>query len=522
MSGLVVVPDRSYYLPGQTVRLQVQIPGRSGGRVTASISSLTSEVATLTGELGRGGTALFEWSPPPTAPRGYGVDLNWSPGGSATEAGSTAFDVLHHWTERPRYGFVADFSAGRRGDATFDALLPFHINALQFYDWQYRHDELVAPQPHFVDPLGRRLSVETIRRFVDGARFRGIGAMAYAAIYAASLEFQRSHLGWALYDVKGTPLTFEGFLGYMDPTPGRPWSKHLIAQCELAMDELAFDGIHLDQYGEPRHAWDANGEEVDLAGAFSGVISALKDRRPRAVVVMNAVKNWPAKVLAGSRQDYFYVELWPDQPTYIDVARVVREARRNSHGKPVVVAVYIPSDQIPNVLMATAVVFANGGTRIVLGEEARLLADPYFPRSQAIPDELKQRLRRYWDTAVRYGDLLFTYEPTDGQQLAVEPIPRVSTVVHRGPGLLGVSLLNQWLGHDDRWDEPHGTPPPQEDLEVRFSTQLKVISVLWVNPDRSDPRACEVDWKPTEEGGIVRLPELNYWGVLLLEVEQPR
>jgi hypothetical protein len=151
-----------------------------------------------------------------------------------------------------------------------------------------------------------------------------------------------------------------------------------------------------------------------------------------------------------------------------------------------------------------------------------LLADPYFPRSQAIPDELKQRLRRYWDTAVRYGDLLFTYEPTDGQQLAVEPIPRVSTVVHRGPGLLGVSLLNQWLGHDDRWDEPHGTPPPQEDLEVRFSTQLKVISVLWVNPDRSDPRACEVDWKPTEEGGIVRLPELNYWGVLLLEVEQPR
>lgn len=49
----------------------------------------------------------------------------------------TAIDVSSAWTRFPRYGYVWDFTPGVDAQAKIETLCRFHINGLQFYDWQY-------------------------------------------------------------------------------------------------------------------------------------------------------------------------------------------------------------------------------------------------------------------------------------------------------------------------------------------------------------------------------------------------
>ena len=158
------------------------------------------------------------WSAPGRAPRGYGAQAELvDPPGQGPAAIATAFDVLPDWTVFPRYGFLSDFSPGR-GDIseTIESLARYHLNGLQFYDWQYRHDCLVPPQPEYLDPLGRRLSLRTVERFITAAHAHGLAAMPYLAVYAASAEYWRAHPEAALYNSEGQPIPFgENFLGLM-------------------------------------------------------------------------------------------------------------------------------------------------------------------------------------------------------------------------------------------------------------------------------------------------------------------
>jgi dextranase len=431
---------------------------------------------------------------------------------------STAIDVLDHWSQRPRYGFVCDFPPGRNANEFADHLLPFHLNALQFYDWQFRHDQLVSPTAEYMDPLGRTLSKEAVSNWIVAAHERGMAAMAYAAVYAASKQFQDDHRAWALFDDQHEPHVFEGFLGYMNPTRGSRWSMHLVDRCSQAI-ALGFDGIHLDQYGEPRVAFDDAGTEVDLPAAFADFTDTVKDQIPSATVTLNAVKNWPTKRLAQSRQDFAYVEVWPDMPAYEDLNRVVTEARQENRGRGVAIALYIPASSPANVRLADAVITASGGSRIELGESARLLTDPYFPHHQPVDAELRLHLRAHWDLAVRYGDLLtaWTTEPSD---LAIVAPRDVLSVSHQGHGRLAASLVNLTGVHPRKWDTKHEPPTPLTKFEARVWTNSDVSGARWITPDQ--PIGDRVEWMTLAGGGIVRIPKLDYWGVLVLDIRTNR
>src|SRR4030095_13714023 len=107
------------------------------------------------------------------------------------------------------YGFLADFSASRLDpDMVLKKLTRFHVNGLQFYDWQYRHDQLLSRTETYIDPLGREMSLASVRALVHAAHRHGMAAMPYLAIYAASAEFWRSHPDWALYDQVESPIAF--------------------------------------------------------------------------------------------------------------------------------------------------------------------------------------------------------------------------------------------------------------------------------------------------------------------------
>jgi dextranase len=545
---LDVRPDKASYRPGQTVRLIASLDGLTEAevRIVASIAFLTEEVAALTRTalLTARATVTLAWTPPPIAPRGYGVDVkvldrNDRPLATA----STAFDVLESWTQAPRYGFLTDFAPSRTNvDETMQWLTRYHINGLQFYDWMYRHDQLLPPGEIFDDPLGRQLSLATIRRLIDAAHAHGIAAMPYTAAYAASLPFFERHPDWALFDADGKPIPFgNDFLMFMNPTPHAPWAQHLLNQFSAVLDETAFDGIHLDQYGDPKVAYDADGNRVDLAQALPNLIDLTREAavtvRHNAAVVFNCVGNWPIKGAARSQQDLMYIEVWPPKTLFTDLHSLIVEAQVLSCGKPVVLAAYIDPAQVRSIRLADAVILASGGAHIELGEPGAILADPYFPNYGRMSDDLSQVIRHYCDFAVRYEDVLAINTrdatPTHEGRIAVKgysteaerPCNKVWPIVREGTDTIGLSLINlleldsaEWIG------VLTADPPYQKDLIVGLSLDRPVRRVWWATPDGDHPRGQDLEFSTERGQGCTtvsfRVPWLAYWDLVVLELER--
>lgn len=514
MRILDVHPTRGLHSPGHPVELRV-VTDAVGGLLRAHISHLACPVATIEQQATAVESSLF-WQPPPNAPRGYGVDVVALDGhGAVTDRANTAFDVLIDWTRFPRYGFLSDFAPARSDlDAALGLLALHHVNALQLYDWQFRHDQLVAPTETYDDPLGRTLSRATIRDAIESAHRVGMATMAYMAIYAASTRFWQEHPEWALYDQFGGPLTFEDFLGLMDPSRGSPWSLHLLDRCREAITEMGFDGIHVDQYGEPRLATDATGRAVELPRAFADFITDLKAHVDGAPVTMNAVKNWPIEALTAAPQDFVYIEVWPDTPTYRDLRDIVLSARTAAR-KPVVIALYLPAEQPDNVLVADSLLLAAGAWRIELGEDARLLTDPYFPNHSPMPPQLAAGLRRFHDLAVRYGELVGPEAHV--VDVRVEAPPGIWALARRNGAHLAVTLVNMVAVEDLRWDEPHSAPELQRDVALTV-TIAGVSAAWWASPDA--PEALSLSLERAGASVRITVPSLHHWGVVTLQTDQ--
>ncbi len=292
-------PDKAFYHPDEGVTLEVNASG--GTRVEATVRYLDQVVATLDASLD-GGSASLSWTPPEASGRGYGVDVRLlDADGNTLATTETAFDVLDRWIQAPRYGFLTQFSVGRNdADATMAWASTYHVNGLQFYDWQYRHEQLLPPDgmEPYTDVLGRTHSLATVNQLIAAAHAHNIAAMPYTAIYGASYAFYDQHPDWALFQPNGEPYDFAGFLKIMDPTPGSAWATHLLSQFADVLDRTAFDGIHIDQYGAPMRGRNADGELVNLETAFPAFIDAAAQvveqaRGDEGVTIFNLVRNWP-------------------------------------------------------------------------------------------------------------------------------------------------------------------------------------------------------------------------------------
>lgn len=546
-------PDRAFYRPGEQVRLLVRLASVLGKpvwvRVTASITFLASEVTRIEREIAlRPGeqTVDLAWLPPTENPKGYGVDLQALDNqGVVLDTAATAFDVLRHWTQAPRYGFLTDFSPGRADIAeTMEWLTRYHINGLQFYDWMYRHEDLLTDEEPYRDPLGRLLSRRTVEALIDAAHRRNIAAMPYTAIYGASAPFYRTYPDWALCKANGEPFSFgESFLYIMDPSPDSPWAQHLMDEFAEVMRETGFDGIHLDQYGDPKSGFDAQGKPVDLAEVIPTFIQLTKATaaavRSDATVVFNAVNNWPIETVALANQDFVYIEVWPPHALYRDLWDLIVNAQRLSSGKPVVLAAYIEPTRHRNVRLADAVIFASGGCHIELGERGGMLADPYFPKYQQMSDELAATMRRYYDFAVRYENVLAlgTRDSSDegARRVTIEGVntdpervyKKVWIIARRGRDFEAISLINLLDITNPEWNGLLlADPTPLDELRVRYQTDQRVQRVWLASPDFGSPRAMFLDFEPGRDtlgtptqGNYIEftIPRLEYWDLVVIE-----
>lgn len=474
---------------------------------------------------------------------------------------TTGVDVAADPARRLRYGFVADFRPGRDDlDALADWLRAAHLTHVQLYDWMYRHATLLPPDadalPEYDDALGRRLSLATVRSVTETVRSVGGRSIAYAAVYGAGAEYAAAHPEQVLRRRGGAPWTLADFLWVMDVSPGSAWVEHVVAQMGAAVETVGFDGLHLDQYGDPKVALDADGRVVDLAAAFPALVDAVRERLPDATLVFNNVGGYPAWTTAAAAQDATYVEVWAPRTELADLAALVLEGRERAPGRPVVLAAYLTPfahgsgpREVAAAQLALATVWLSGGQSLLLGEVAGILTDPYYPRHGRLDAAAVAALRAWTDFAVATADVLDHVGARDLGAVLVGGVNRDLVLlgpdgeVPHGPsprpgevwvrpsevaGRLVVSLLDLRGQADARWDAPHEPLVPASGLRLRLRLVTGQPRAVVGHP-LGGPALHEVpvrdavpgvDGDDAAAGGgevVVDLPPFTGWCVLVVD-----
>ncbi len=437
--------------------------------------------------------------------------------GSFTVISGTDFasaDVLRSWIERPRYGFICNFDENSHSaDVLCEELTKFSSNAVQLYDWHYRHEKLVSPNETFIDPLGRELSHKILIELVSDLKTRGIAPMGYVAAYATSNEGASDHPEWLLFDSAGEPLDFHGFLKITDISRGAPFRSHILNEAINAISLIGFTGIHFDQYGEPKEGFRVDGTATDVGLALSELVTEFKETNPNVPSTLNAVKNWPREELAASKQDFYYMELWEEtNGRFIDVAEEILESRKLSENKGVVVAIYIPEAKRGSNIIVDSIIQAAGAWRIEFGEKDGFLSDPYFPKFETPGQQFLEEARIRNNFAVALGDILrgkipkldfrfsksgncalFDYSTND---------EKIFAIVN-----LGKHTMNA------RWETDLETPPFSLDLDISdLFSACTSESFKWFSPKNP----CGISIGVQELGNF----KLESWGLLKGKVEQ--
>ncbi len=354
-----LLPERAWFGAGDEVRVEV--------RGVAGAGELTLwRLGEQLGAWATDGPGFVSLGTP--AAGCYGVE--WTDG---TVLLRTAVQVAGAGTTRLRYGFTVDYTPGRDPRGLADTVRRLHLTDVQFYDWAYRHADLLGGGEDYDDALGQPVSLATVRRLADGVRAAGARALGYAAVYAVGPREWDGWKQWALLDAAGEPYALGDFLFIVDPA-AVPWLSHFRDELAAAVEAVGFDGFHLDQYGYPKHARRADGRTVDVARSFDTMIGGVRDALPDAHLVFNNVNDFPTWTTAASPQDAVYIEVWDPHLTLGSLASVVTRARAAGGDKPVAIAAYqhvydsapaVAADRATAFTMAT--LFSHGATQLLAG-----------------------------------------------------------------------------------------------------------------------------------------------------------
>jgi len=509
-----LLPAKATFAPGEPIVVEARDVGGSVRLVQLDRVVAEAEV--------EDGFVSF----PPQPEGGYGVDA---------DGASTALDVLADPFRRPRYGFVSHYESDRAVDGVSENVRRFHLNAVQFYDWMYRHAKLMPPTEEFEDALGQRVSLGTVRRLVTAVREAGSLPLAYAAVYAVGAEAWPEWESDGLFRRDGSPWMLGDFLWNVDPTSER-WLAHFTADLRSAL-EVGFAGFHLDQYGSPKWAERSDGTLVDLVEAFPALIDRVAADLPESRNIFNNVNDFPTFATVRANQALTYIEVWSPHTTLAHLAELVTKARLLGPDRPVILAAYLSAYQgdetaaLQAEKLQLATVFSHGGTVLLHGEEAAVLTEAYYVTHKEIAAATQDAARRYFDLAVRYGDLLFASEDVtrthlggENEEVRIEaPVPVATDAdagtlwgrVLRVEGGLLVSLIDLAAQADVTWDAPKVVSGPLAGVRLSILRRGEDAPRFAIaSPDA--PQLAALAPERSERYDTVTLPAFDTWALVLI------
>ncbi|MFC5530512.1 glycoside hydrolase family 66 protein [Cohnella yongneupensis] len=558
--------DLSRYEPGQSVRLTARLTNRqdraASGQLVFSAYHLSEPVAELrsaplTLAVGATEQVTIEWLPPSLDYRGYLIEARFIVDDEVKDHRNTAVDVSSDWGRFPRYGYLVNFGDLDREamNENIERLNGYHINGLQFYDWQYKHHQPLpddaAPGSVWDDIAKRDVYFDTVKGYIDLAHERNMMAMNYNLLFGSYRDAEQDGVSplWGLYkdaegkEQDGHPLPSSWATNRIllyNPVDVR-WQQYLFEEEKKVFAALKFDGFHVDQLGDRGTLYDANGNVVKLSKTFLPFLNAAKERLDTRLV-MNAVSQFGQGEIVQAPVDFLYAEVWPNGgSTYEQLKSAIDSGRNLSKGsKNTVLAAYMnygkadrPGEfNAPSVLLANAVIFASGGSHIELGDTG-MLGKEYFPNDNLkMTEELEQSLMDYYHFLVAYENLLRDGVTgtdngviIDGTRAFAKPLPgSVWTFSRKKQGYEIVHLVNLTGNTKILWRDDLGEyvkPDPLLGSKVKYYTDMNVGNVYWASPDLKHGTSGQLAFErgSDEQGAYVAftVPELLYWDMVYME-----
>lgn len=362
--------DKSTHEPGKQATITAE--ASTGGTVHFSVSHLGTEIDSGDATV-ENGKATWTYTTPSEDGQGYLVTAT---GGDGTHA-ETAIDASKSWTRFPRMGFLSHFKPtapeGTDGHTTYEAFLfqkpqdyidklsrDYHINALQYYDWQYRHEQPVATGD-LADkwPLWYRdtyASKKTITDYIQDAGNANMGSLAYSMAYAANDNYDTNKIKdeWRLREDNGSYWVRDLGEQWWVPTPkgvdkpkshqfmmnvnNKDWRTYITGQYKTQKTEFKFDGTHIDTLGQTSKK-DASGNPVDLTDGLAALVDDTY-KNVGGQVGINLPDGAGSEKINKASATYMYTELWDHNETNAQVASYLQSARNNAGNKPQIVAAY--------------------------------------------------------------------------------------------------------------------------------------------------------------------------------------
>jgi dextranase len=558
--------DRAAYMPGSLVLLTGTVTGGNGCALSATLYHLHEPVLSLAKRDMPCGPFSFSFTCPDADFTGYLIVVS-AAGDTGASRASIGLDVSSRWTRFPRYGYLWDFTQGADVAGKLEHMTRFHINGIQYYDWQYRHHIPLSPdKSSWRDWSGRTIDGDVLRQYIACSHKKNMVSMAYNMIYAANLTYLGDGSGvdasWRLLKANGSGFTCEmsrdrgdtGILQFMNPLSAQ-WQAYIFSREIKALEELGFDGWHGDTIGEmgPMTAADggplgygADGSPIfRVMDCYTQFLNAAKAALGGKYLSFNPVGAQGIENVSVSDVDVLYAEAWPwdknpegeSYATYHALHKMIRRAASSS-GKSLVVAGYInyraPGERFnpAAVLLMDAVCFASGGSRIELGNGGRMLSDEYFPNDSAktMDDTLTADVTRMYDFIVAYQNILrggqtpfYPAVTVTGAAASMDGRPdTVWTFASADDEWQIVHFINL-TGTDNAWrDETQTkkTPVRLFSLKVRIYCPGGIRELYMASPDSENLLPISLGFSNgwDEQGGYAEfvLPELVYWDMIFM------
>lgn len=461
------------------------------------------------------------------------------------------------------YGYLSYFPSQTSAASSAEVawLNRYHVNYVQFYDWQWKHHWPLAgtvtnPASSWSDIANRSNYQQTVNDLLDACHGFGMKGMAYNLLYGAYADYLSDGSGvsaqWGLYDSAGGSQWSVAMPGgwatsalVMFNPSNTLWQSYLFNRENEMFSAYAFDGWHVDQLGDPGGLkYDSAGRTVDVWQTFVSFLNTGRSATGKRLIFNNVGTYGMFSVCSQTADDAVYVECWEanGQTTYNDLKTVIDNGLAWGAGKPVVLAAYVNRGKTSGnfnpagVLLCDAAIFASGGTHIELGDGGHMLCNEYFPnQTLSLTPALADTLTNYYNFIVNYQGWLYggLTNCTNTISLSV-PANRLATTnavwafAKTGGGTHMLNLINLFGEGSINWRDNNGTypvPTAQTNVAVKYYCGTANIgSVELASPDLDGASTELVFTTGSDAGGsyvAFTVPRLVYWNIVLLRKPGP-
>lgn len=545
---VTIATDRAVYKPGEAVRFTINHSLPVATRIYYKFCGKTIKTDALK-------STKWDWKTPAIDFKGYMVELRNDQSGVIY--GTIAVDVSSDPARFPRNGFLSTYGklSGTYMDSVMKSLNRYHMNYVQFQDWEYEHHKPLAgtvihPDEQWKDIGSRGNYRNTVQTYTSLAHGYHMLTLHYNLIYGALDNAGAEGVAdeWRLFtdsehkNPVRIPLPmppFKSGLNIINPA-NSSWQKYIADRTLEAFKVYDFDGYQIDQMGDlNKPLYDYDGKRVAMDETFEPFIKAMHQYMPGKRLVMNAVANYGQTGIAKSPVDFLYTEVWPPEDGFKELAgTIIHNDSLTGGQKRTVMPAYMDYDiadkpgyfNTPGVVLADAVIFAFGGAHLELGDH--MLGKEYFPNDHLkMQYDLQAAMVSYYDFMTAYENLL-----RDGGKYNAPNILAADekTKLNNWPPKIGaISVIGKVVGNRQvlhfinftnanslHWRDNKGTQAkPTVILKpvIIFKSPKAIRRIWFASPDLDGGASSDMSFRRSGNTVKFTLPSLQYWDMVVVE-----